>query len=88
MGAHHRGLDETSTFALRVCGQCEHDMTRVQVRSCGSRLGRLSIRGRAQTCDYASDEPAELLALRPYGLFGVGSNRPGVLTSALADWTE
>jgi glycerophosphoryl diester phosphodiesterase len=31
------------------------------------------------------DEPAELKALSRFGLFGVGSNRPGVLMQALAD---
>jgi glycerophosphoryl diester phosphodiesterase len=31
------------------------------------------------------DEPAELKALAPFGLYGVGSNRPGVLLDAIAD---
>jgi glycerophosphoryl diester phosphodiesterase len=31
------------------------------------------------------DEPAELKALARHGLYGVGSNRPGVLIDALAD---
>jgi glycerophosphoryl diester phosphodiesterase len=31
------------------------------------------------------DEPEELKLLAPLGLFGVGSNRPGVLMQALAD---
>ena len=31
------------------------------------------------------DEPEELKRLAPFGLFGVGSNRPGVLMQALAD---
>jgi glycerophosphoryl diester phosphodiesterase len=43
---------------------------------------------RLRVATWVVDEPEELRALRPYGLFGVGSNRPGVLTSALADWTE
>jgi hypothetical protein len=29
------------------------------------------------------DEPAELLALARFGLYGVGSNRPGVLLEAI-----
>jgi glycerophosphoryl diester phosphodiesterase len=32
------------------------------------------------------DDPAELRALARFDLFGVGSNRPGVLLEALADW--
>lgn len=31
------------------------------------------------------DEPAELTALQPYGLYGIASNRPGVLLEALSD---
>ncbi len=31
------------------------------------------------------DEPGELAALAPYGLYGVASNRPGVLLEALAE---
>jgi len=31
------------------------------------------------------DEPSELLTLAPFGLYGVGSNRPGVLLEAIAD---
>jgi glycerophosphoryl diester phosphodiesterase len=31
------------------------------------------------------DEPEELKAIAPFGLYGVGSNRPGVLLQALAD---
>ena len=31
------------------------------------------------------DDPEELKALRPFGLYGVGSNHPGVLLQALAD---
>jgi glycerophosphoryl diester phosphodiesterase len=31
------------------------------------------------------DEPAELKSLAPLGLYGVGSNRPGVLLEAIAD---
>ena len=31
------------------------------------------------------DEPAELRALARFGLYGVGSNRPGVLLEAIAD---
>jgi glycerophosphoryl diester phosphodiesterase len=31
------------------------------------------------------DDPAELTALARFGLYGVGSNRPGVLIEALAD---
>jgi glycerophosphoryl diester phosphodiesterase len=31
------------------------------------------------------DDPAELKALAPFGLYGVGSNRPGVLLEAIAD---
>ena len=34
------------------------------------------------------DDPAELRALTRYGLFGVGTNRPGVLLEALAEWDE
>jgi len=34
------------------------------------------------------DDPSELRALSRYGLFGVGSNRPGVLLEALAEWDE
>jgi glycerophosphoryl diester phosphodiesterase len=34
------------------------------------------------------DEPDELAGLRAYGLFGVATNRPGVLMGALAEWTE
>ena len=34
------------------------------------------------------DEPEELRALAPYELFGVGSNNPGVLLEALAEWGE
>jgi glycerophosphoryl diester phosphodiesterase len=32
------------------------------------------------------DEPEELRALAPYDLFGVGSNCPGLLLEALAEW--
>jgi hypothetical protein len=32
------------------------------------------------------DDPEELRALRPYGLFGVGSNRPAVLQEELDLW--
>jgi len=31
------------------------------------------------------DEPEELLALARFGLYGVGSNRPGVLLEAIED---
>jgi hypothetical protein len=31
------------------------------------------------------DEPAELKQLARFGLYGVGSNRPGVLIDAIAD---
>jgi hypothetical protein len=31
------------------------------------------------------DDPAELEALEPLGLYGMGSNRPGALIEALAD---
>jgi len=31
------------------------------------------------------DEPEELKALSRFGLYGVGSNRPGVLLDAIAD---
>jgi hypothetical protein len=31
------------------------------------------------------DDPAELKRLARFGLYGVGSNRPGVLGQALAD---
>lgn len=43
---------------------------------------------RLRVATWVVDEPEELRALRPYELFGVGSNRPGVLIGALADWTE
>jgi glycerophosphoryl diester phosphodiesterase len=50
---------------------------RDRVRSAGLRLAT-----------WVVDEPEELRALQPYGLFGVGSNRPGVLLEALAEWGE
>ena len=31
------------------------------------------------------DDPQELKALARFGLYGVGSNRPGVLLEAIAD---
>ena len=61
MAAHDRGLDEASTFALRVCRQREHDMAGVEMWSRGFRLDRLSSRDRALACNHASHEPAELL---------------------------
>ena len=50
---------------------------RDRVRSAGLRLAT-----------WVVDEPEELRALAPYGLFGVGSNRPGVLLEAIAEWEE
>ena len=43
---------------------------------------------RLRVATWVVDDVEELRALRPYGLFGVGSNRPGVLIAALAEWTE
>jgi len=34
------------------------------------------------------DDPQELMALAPYGLYGVGSNRPGVMLEALSELEE
>ena len=50
---------------------------RDRVRAAGLRLAT-----------WVVDEPEELRGLEPYGLFGVGSNRPGVLLEALAEWRE
>jgi glycerophosphoryl diester phosphodiesterase len=50
---------------------------RDRVRSAGLRLAT-----------WVVDEPEDLQALAPYGLFGVASNRPGVLLEALAGWGE
>jgi glycerophosphoryl diester phosphodiesterase len=40
---------------------------------------------RLKLATWVVDEPAELKSLAPLGLFGVGSNCPGVLIQALAD---
>ncbi len=48
----------------------------------------LSARARAEGLALATwvvDEPAELKQLARFGLYGVGSNRPGVLLEAIAD---
>ena len=44
----------------------------------GELMARLQA-ARLRVATWVVDEPEELRALRPYGLFGVGSNRPGVL---------
>jgi glycerophosphoryl diester phosphodiesterase len=50
-------------------------------------VARLQAAG-LRVATWVVDDPEELRALRPYNLFGVGSNRPGVLIAALAEWTE
>lgn len=50
----------------------------------------LELRDRARAAGlklaaWVVDDPAELESLAPYGLYGVASNRPGVLLQALAD---
>ncbi len=50
--------------------------------------GALSARARSEGLTLATwvvDEPEELLRLLPFGLYGVASNRPGVLLDAIAD---
>jgi glycerophosphoryl diester phosphodiesterase len=47
-------------------------------------VARLQAAG-LKVATWVVDEPDELKALLPYGLFGVGSNRPGVLLEALAE---
>jgi glycerophosphoryl diester phosphodiesterase len=49
-------------------------------------VGRLKGAG-MRVATWVVDDPEELLALGPYGLFGVGSNRPGALLEALDLWT-
>jgi glycerophosphoryl diester phosphodiesterase len=45
-------------------------------------VGRLKAAG-LRVATWVVDEPEELLALERYGLFAVGSNRPGALIEAL-----
>lgn len=50
-------------------------------------VARLQASG-LRVATWVVDEPDELRALRPYGLFGVGSNRPGAMISSLTEWAE
>ena len=72
-----RGAREAGTdLVLPEKGMLSLEL-RDRVRSAGLRLAT-----------WVVDDPEELRALAPYGLFGVGSNRPGELLEALASWEE
>ena len=71
-GAREAGTD----LVLPELGMLSFDL-RDRVRAAGLRLAT-----------WVVDDPEELRALAPYNLFGVGSNRPGVLLEALAEWGE
>ncbi len=81
----------------RLFGRCTADEVLAQVREAGCEIamphksqitdalaGRVHEAG-LKLATWVVDEPAELKLLSRFGLYGIGSNRPGVLIEALAD---
>jgi glycerophosphoryl diester phosphodiesterase len=81
----------------RLCGSANLDEVLAQAREAGCELvmphksqltDALAERARAAGLKLATwvvDDPEELRELARFGLYGVGSNRPGVLIDAIAD---
>jgi glycerophosphoryl diester phosphodiesterase len=78
----HEGTPEQVVEGARAVG-CELVMPE-------KRLLSVEMRDRCReaglkVASWVIDDPEELLALAPYDLYGVGSNRPGVLLQALTE---
>jgi glycerophosphoryl diester phosphodiesterase len=81
----------------RLFGRCTADEVIVQAREAGCEivmphksqitdaLAERVHQARLELATWVVDEPEELKALARFGLYGVGSNRPGVLIEAMAD---
>jgi glycerophosphoryl diester phosphodiesterase len=76
-----RGLDEAVTSAVEVGAQVimpEKSMLSVALRDLAKGAG-------LKLATWVVDDPAELHELEPFELYGLATNRPGVLLEALSD---